>query len=337
MDGRHKGPRGAGQDPVGGKPDRGLAIGTSLWPKAPTNAERTNVNAPASSPLELRPTIPRLCASRVVLLGLLALPIGILASPDTSIASGYFRTQDWPVALAFVAALVAMTFRIPPLRLPAWNLRWPFVAICAVAIAAALWWGTYAIMGNYPLTRDEHMVLFDAGIFAKGHLLQPLAPEWRPYWQALVPAFAVPVPDHAGLASDYLPGNAMMRLAFSQIADPALMNPLLVALAGLAVHGTDPVQPDVGAGFFNLGQAAVVERPPRLHEIAGLRMVDAFSGHHAFVRLVFQVQLDAVQELFDGAAFFGLLEGDEKAGGVERQRGARSMAHFLRKVLHDVS
>lgn len=193
------------------------------------------MNVQAHSQMEVRPAVARLRVSRLVLLGMLVLPVGILASPDTSVASGYFRGQDWPIALAYLAALLAMTFRIAALEVPARKLGWPIVAAFFVAVAAALWWGTYGIMGNYALTRDEHMVLFDMGVFAQRHLLEPLAAEWRPYWQALVPAFALPVSDHAGLASDYLPGNAMMRLAFSQVADPALMNPFLVALAGMAL------------------------------------------------------------------------------------------------------
>ncbi len=177
----------------------------------------------------------RLRVSRIILLSALIPPIGVLFSRDNSVASGFFREQDGPVLLVLVAALFAMTFRIPALRLPEWNLRWRHVIPAAALLVLLLWWGTYTVMANFAVTRDEHMVLFDMAIFAKGHLAEPLAPEWRPFAKALVPDFALEVPGSAALLSSYLPGNAMMRLAFSQVADPALMNPVLVGISVLAM------------------------------------------------------------------------------------------------------
>ena len=68
-------------------------------------------------------------------------------------------------------------------------------------LALVLWAGTYALMYNYPLTRDEHMVVFDMQIFESGRLAKPLAPEWRPYAEVLVPAFLLDVLGNALLVS----------------------------------------------------------------------------------------------------------------------------------------
>lgn len=181
------------------------------------------------------PVVHRLRASRMVLLGLFILPVGVFASPDTSVASGFFWTQDFPIFLLYIATLVAMTFRIPTLQLPSWRCSWASVSLGALLLALVLWLGTYVIMLNYAVTRDEHMVLFDMAIFAKGHLVEPLAPEWRPFLKALVPDFAITAPGSIATVSSYLPGNAILRLALSRVADSALMNPLLVGLSVLAL------------------------------------------------------------------------------------------------------
>lgn len=177
----------------------------------------------------------RLRVSRPVLLSLLLLPLGLLFTARKSIAGVMYWEQDWPVPLVFVATFLALTFRVPSWRLPEVTLRWRHVTAGAFLLALLLWWGTHALMADYALTRDEHMVLFDMAVFARGHLLEPLAPEWRPFAEMVVPAFLLDVPGHAALASSYLPGNAMLRLAFSKVADPALMNPLLLGVGALAL------------------------------------------------------------------------------------------------------
>jgi hypothetical protein len=72
-------------------------------------------------------------------------------------------------------------------------------------------------------------------VFGRLRLAAPLAPEWRSYAEALVPAFLLNMQAPAGLVSDYLPANAMLRLAFSKIADPAFFNPVLALLGGAAL------------------------------------------------------------------------------------------------------
>jgi hypothetical protein len=103
------------------------------------------------------------------------------------------------------------------------------VAAIAACFAAVLWLGTYQLMFDYALTRDELMADFDAAIFSAGHLSLPLPAQWHGYAYALVPAFLLDVPDSAVLVSAYGPVNAAMRAGFGLIADPALLNPLLAA------------------------------------------------------------------------------------------------------------
>ena len=51
-------------------------------------------------------------------------------------------------------------------------------------------------MGNFPLSIDERMVVFDMAVFDRMHLAAPLAPAWRPYAQALGPG----IPSQSGHA-----------------------------------------------------------------------------------------------------------------------------------------
>lgn len=152
----------------------------------------------------------------------------------------YYTRADQPVLLLGVVAMAIGAIglrRAPnaPASLPT-SFGGTRLWICVlIVMALLLWWGTYVLMANYPLTRDEHMVIFDMAVFAKGHLAEPVSPFWRPYAVPLVPAFLLQPNDPAGFVSSYLPGNAALRLAFSYVADPALFNPLLAALGGLAL------------------------------------------------------------------------------------------------------
>lgn len=158
--------------------------------------------------------------------------------PVWGLSRRFFREQDGYVIAALIGLLLAAS--LPSSA----SGRWTFpnitltrrrVAAIAAPIALLLWAGTYLLMANYPLTRDEHMVVFDMAIFQTGHLAAPLSPAWRAYAEALTPAFLVALPGHAAWVSDYMPINAMMRTAFGAVLDPALMNPALVAGAAVAL------------------------------------------------------------------------------------------------------
>ncbi|HEX7874732.1 MAG TPA: hypothetical protein VF475_17610 [Sphingobium sp.] len=170
-------------------------------------------------------------------LALLLMTIYLLRIDSDDIVVRYFREQDLPVLTGLfgswlVIVLVPWTPNLPVRSLFDRDIAW--VALLAV-MGVLLWWGTYAVMFDYSLTRDEHMVLFDMAVFGKGHLAEPLAPEWRGFAKALVPAFLLQPSHPIGVVSDYLPGNAWLRLTVSRITDPALMNPMLAVMGGLAL------------------------------------------------------------------------------------------------------
>lgn len=173
---------------------------------------------------------PRILAGIVAVVGILLLP-----TPEV-LSVIYFRTQDITVAAVLCAALVLATIWLPRVKLPNAAPSCLGTLRLALLVVLALWFGTYMVMFNYPLTRDEHMVVFDSGIFANDELAAHLPAQWKGYAEALVPAFLLDVPDNALLISAYMPGNAMMRSMFEVIADSALMNPLLAAVGLIALH-----------------------------------------------------------------------------------------------------
>lgn len=169
-------------------------------------------------------------------LALIILTAMLSVHREDVLAVHYYWTQDLPAALVICAALALVVFWSPRVKLPDRGPSRGIVVTIAALLALGLWAGTYWLMYDFSLTRDEHMVVFDMGIFSKGELAEPLAPEWRAYAQALVPDFLLDVPGNALLVSAYMPGNSMLRAAFGSIADPALMNPLLLAVGLIALH-----------------------------------------------------------------------------------------------------
>jgi hypothetical protein len=145
------------------------------------------------------------------------------------------QAQDLPILLALPLILLALTRWAPAWSLPARLPRPLFLLAAGFALVLLLGWGSYALMGNFPLSRDEHMVVFDMAVFNNGQLAAPLAPEWRNYDQALVPAFLLDKVAPGALVSAYLPVNALLRLIFSKVADPAYFNPVLALIGGIAL------------------------------------------------------------------------------------------------------
>ena len=149
----------------------------------------------------------------------------------------FFIQQDSFVIAGLVGLLLAAELSPPrtsAVRLPNVVLSRRTVVVGAAVAALILWAGTYLLFDNYPMTRDEQMVVFDMDVFRQGRLAAPLASEWRHYAEALIPAFVLPLPGNAAWVSAYMPGNAMLRTLFSFVADPALMNPVLAAAGAVA-------------------------------------------------------------------------------------------------------
>lgn len=145
------------------------------------------------------------------------------------------QTQDVPVLCILALATVLVAVWRPQWALPSQLPANRTLLLAGLAVAALLAWGSYALLGNFPLSRDEHMVVFDMAVYAKGQLATPIAPWWRPFALAMEPNFLLNGHQPRGFASAYLPMNALLRLGFSKLADPVWLNPLLVVVGGAAL------------------------------------------------------------------------------------------------------
>lgn len=164
---------------------------------------------------------------------LLLAAIGCLRVTGNALTLYQAQSQDALVLIVLSGVVCIAAFKAPEWRLPS---RLPHLWVLlsfAAAVAALVVLGAYAVFGDYPLSRDEHMVVFDMAVYDRWRLAMPLAPGWRPYAGALVPDFLLNERMPTGLVSGYLPMNALLRLAFSKLADPVWLNPLL-AVAGAA-------------------------------------------------------------------------------------------------------
>lgn len=166
---------------------------------------------------------------------ILIVSAGCLTARGNSLPLYQMQTQDLPVLLVLAATVCFTAFKAPALRLPARLPRRRALLLGGLALASLVVWGAYAVFENYPLSRDEHMVVFDMAIYNSGRLAQPLPPFWRPYAGALVPDFLVNEKMPIGIVSGYLPINALLRLGFSKLANPVWFNPLLALAGGWAL------------------------------------------------------------------------------------------------------
>lgn len=186
---------------------------------------------------------PYVAISRPVLrpiavgLALILIVLAVFAAATPGLTHVYFLRQDNYVLAGLMALL--LTAALPrsgssPFKLEKLHLSKRVVIAIAALMTALLWGGTHLLLDNYPLTRDEHMVVFDMAVFRAGRLAAPLSLPWRPFAEALTPAFLLPLPGNTAWVSAYMPGNAMLRTAFAAVFDPALMNPLLAAIGATA-------------------------------------------------------------------------------------------------------
>lgn len=172
-----------------------------------------------------------------VLLAALLLVISISCAfvKSNALTLHQVQSQDLPVLFLLCVSVLLAAFWAPAWRLPAMlPPRWVLLSF-GLSIAALTAWGAYVVFNNYPLARDEHMVVFDMAVYDKGRLAMPLAPFWRPFARALCPDFLLNWRMPTGLVSGYLPVNALLRLLFSKLADPAWFNPLLALAGGVAL------------------------------------------------------------------------------------------------------
>jgi hypothetical protein len=187
-----------------------------------------------------------------------ALAGGLVAAASggdsTELPKFFLISQDAPalllLGLFFLAAGRLQRADLAARR--AWRIEklqgWAPVWIVAALAAGAIYAGAYLIYRHFALSLDEFMAEFDARIIAGGHLLAPVAAEWRDYVPALQPIFRLEVPGNAYWVSGYLPMNAAIRALFLLLGDPALQGAILAAIAILALFGVArrlwPQRPD---------------------------------------------------------------------------------------------
>lgn len=144
--------------------------------------------------------------------------------------------QDLIVLLLATALLGILVLRPFELALPAGAGEARGFAFASAAFALiAGYAGAHVASLSFPLSMDEFMALFDAGIIRGGHLMAPVPTEWQGLTTALQPMFLFET-SAPYWASNYLPVNAALHAAMSCI-DSALTAPLLAALAILALYG----------------------------------------------------------------------------------------------------
>ena len=192
-----------------------------------------------------------------------------------------------------------------------WKHQFPTVALThrrvvlgATAAALLLWAGTYWLFDNYPLTRDEHMAVFDMAVFRSGRLAAPLSPEWRAYAVALTPDFLLKLPANVAWASAYMPVNSMLRALFGTIADPALMNPVLAAIGAVATFDCArrlfPKNPDAQA-------VALLMYATSAQVLATAMTSYAMTGHLALNMVWLSCYLRGTRASHAGAIAIGFL------------------------------
>jgi hypothetical protein len=156
--------------------------------------------------------------------------------PAGGLTVGLFRFQDFPVLMLGGIFLLFLAFRSRSLATPPPRRPDLVAAALALALLLAAAAGTWLVFGDFPLTRDEILADFDAGFIARGWLIAPIAAEWRPFAQALMPQFMLPVPADVGWLSAYLPGNAGLRAIGALTIGAEWTSPILAALSVVAVY-----------------------------------------------------------------------------------------------------
>jgi hypothetical protein len=165
------------------------------------------------------------CILAVVLLSVVATFFD--AAPG--IADVFMKEQDLAVAVA--TAIVLLMLRSIPAswapvdRLAALGARLtprPVVVTAAAFAAVVGVAGWFLVMRGYPLSTDEFMAGFDAGIFRMGRLFATVPAEWGALRFPIQPQFVLLAQDGASWSSSYLPVNAMALALFDRLGSQAL-------------------------------------------------------------------------------------------------------------------
>lgn len=109
------------------------------------------------------------------------------------------------------------------------------IALIVFAIASI---GTTAVFHDYHLTADENLADFQARIFLRGKIQTEVPRDWVEAVHVIKPTFVSYFPATHLWNANYLPVYAAMRAAFMWFGLQSLLNPLLAAVAVVALYGT---------------------------------------------------------------------------------------------------
>lgn len=181
----------------------------------------------------------------VLSLGLLAVTALLaLSHPELQIDRMFFLQDDLPVLAAGMILVALLAW--PGLRMPAVfgqkldavvARRGVLIVLAAAALAgllAAAGW--FTVHARYPLSIDEFWARFDERIIARGRLMAPVDPAWRPFAPALQPMWRLEVPGASFWGSTYLPMNAALRALFSLVGADWATGPVCAAAAVVLVY-----------------------------------------------------------------------------------------------------
>jgi hypothetical protein len=181
-----------------------------------------------------------LVAAAVILAGL-ALLLGLPAIPGPPISPHVFEylfhrnepAASWlTLGILAAAAIAARSARLPE-RLVISRLAAdprPFIAVVTLVLAGA----ALLVYRAHPLSMDEYAPLFQARVFARGHLAAQVPPELVPRLVPPIRWFIEASPSGAMLSA-YWPGFALLLTPFVWLGCPWLLNPLLAGAALLLV------------------------------------------------------------------------------------------------------
>ncbi len=111
------------------------------------------------------------------------------------------------------------------------------VATIVAFVLAVTALGTHFVCHDYALSADEYMADFQAQIFLRGKISAEIPPQWLDAVRVIKPTYVDYFPAAHAWKATYLPVYAALRAIFQGVYLQSLLNPVLAALAVLALYG----------------------------------------------------------------------------------------------------